>query len=124
MTGCNSLLIENCKRGYRKSYGAIRNRGRVSRKALWLCPLFCQMKFQLYLTGTLADFTLLAIDAPALWRIDFLYGVGGIFGFFSPKSQFLRFIIIFKKNKKITHSQNWNSVEHKSSRQCHYRCRT
>jgi len=35
VTGCNSLLIENCKRGYRKSYGAIRNRGRVSRKALW-----------------------------------------------------------------------------------------
>ena len=88
MTGCNSLLIENCKRGYRKSYGAIRNRGRVSRKALWLCPLFCQIKFQLYLTGTLADFTLLAIDAPALWRIDFLYGVGGIFGFFPLKASF------------------------------------
>ena len=27
---------ESCKRGYRKSYGAIRNRGRVSCKALWL----------------------------------------------------------------------------------------
>ena len=63
-------------------------------------PLFCQIKFQLYLTGTLADFTLLAIDAPALWRIDFLYGVGGIFGFFPLKASFYVSWLSLKKNKK------------------------
>jgi len=35
-TGCNSLLIRSCARGYRKSYCAIRKRGRVSCKAHWL----------------------------------------------------------------------------------------